>query len=538
MIIAIISHSYVESKYGNQIPAGLLTGLKKLSMLKNSRDHKGKSMLRLRFLPLLLVLMGQVVSAGPREPAVDPAGPTVFGHRGLYRSWAPVPYESGDVVIGSALEYFNASDYLTGGDENQRLLTRFSLVWVPFSGFEVNAGFSMASNYNTAYVPDQSQYVGDPFLGVSYGHALSDQLSLGGGLQVMIPTGQKFSQLSTDGISTRILTSFAFQPVSAALITINLGYHFDNSARIFDEPLNAAQIFAAGVNPHDQVLVRLGAAWQFGPVAPFLEYGGAIAMGDGAPGFGDSPNWITLGLRAWPLSHHTLHVVAAADVGLAGIHPPAGKGRIPPYNVVLALGFNFGQIPEPPPRVVTKEVEKIKEVKVAVPPPPQSRIVGTVVDAQTGKPLGGARVKVAGKEEATFVTEPERGQFTTCPADPGPVKVTVSMEGYKQETTAVLSTGKPTVPVTIKLARARGKTFGTLKGTIRSATGQPLRALISIPARRKKIRSKKKGKFELRLATGVFDVLISKPGYVTQRRKIKLKTGDIVILNVELYPKK
>jgi hypothetical protein len=374
-------------------------------------------------------------------------------------------------------------------------------------------------------------------MGVSYGHALTDQLSLGGGLQVMIPTGEKFSQLSTDGISTRILTTFAFQPVKAALITLNLGYHFDNTSQIFSESLNAAQVFAGGVNPHDQFLVRLGAAWQFGPVAPFLEYGSAIAMGGDAPGFTDSPNWITVGLRAWPLSHHTLHLVAAADIGLAGIHPPAGKGRIPPYNVVFAVGFNFGQIPEPPPKVITKEVERIKEVKVQVPPPPQSRIVGTVVDANTGKPLGGARVKVGGKEKATFVTEPERGKFTTCPADPGPVKVTVAMEGYKQETTAVLSTGKPTVPVTIKLARARGKTFGTLKGTVRSATGQPLRAKLNIPARRKRIRAKK-GKFELRLATGVFDVIFTMPGYVTQRRKIKLKTGDLVILNVELYPKK
>ena len=161
--------------------------------------------------------------AGPREPAVDPAGPTIFGQRGLYRSWAPLPYESGDVVIGSSLEFFTASDYLTDGDEDQRLLTRFSLAWVPFTGFEVNAGFSMASNYNSAYVPDQSQFTGDPFLGVRYGYALSDQLSLGGGLQVMIPTGEKFSQLSTDGISTRILATFAFQPAPAALITLNLG---------------------------------------------------------------------------------------------------------------------------------------------------------------------------------------------------------------------------------------------------------------------------------------------------------------------------
>ena len=59
-------------------------------------------------------------------------------------------------------------------------------------------------------------------------------------------------------------------------------------------------------------------AWQFGQVAPFLEYGSAIAMGDGVPGFTDCPNWVTVGLRAWPLSYHTLHLVAAVDIGLAG----------------------------------------------------------------------------------------------------------------------------------------------------------------------------------------------------------------------------
>ncbi len=480
------------------------------------------------------------------EPEADPAGPGAFGQRGLWRTWAAEPYDFGAVVAGISSEYAYSTGLLTNGDKNQRLANRLVLAGVPVTGLELALGLSLVVNNNPDFEPDQVQTLGDPSLSLRYGHPVTDWLAIGGGVQAVFPSGRDFSELSADGISTRVLIAMDFTPLPALLVTLNAGYHFDNSSRIFDYPLNAAQQFGAGINPHDQALVGLGLAYQVGPVAPFVEYGAAVAIGSGAPGFADCPGWLTIGLRAWPLGLHNLHLTVGADIGLTGVSGvPEGKARIPRWNLLLAAGFNFGELP--PPEVRIQEKIKIVEKRVEVPTPvevakPQvlGRIVGRVVDAKTDQPLGNAVVSVTGKGAGRFVTDPEQGRFRTCLSEPGPAKLTVSLPGYREETQAVLIGDQPETPVTVSLTASTGKTYGTLKGSVRSAAGKPLPALISIPARKLRKRAKKRsGGFKLeQLETGTFDVLISMPRYVTQRRKIKLRPGDIVILNVELDPKR
>ncbi len=479
----------------------------------------------------------------PPEPKPDPAGVTEFGQRGIFRSWAAMPFAEHSISVGAALQYFKIGDFLKNGDDNQRMLTRLTLAGVPIRGLELNTGFTLVSNQNASFEPQEIITIGDPFLGVRYGYRLADWFALGGGIQALFPTGQKFSQMASEGISTRILFDFDFMPLPEALITLNVGYNFDNTGRIFDYGLTEAQAFAAGVNPHDQLLLTLGCAWQFGLLAPFIEYGSALAMGADDLAYTDSPSWLTLGLRVWPLKFHTLHVMAAVDVGLTGMDPPAGAARIPPYNVILSVAYDFGAAR--PPAVIEREVVRVEKVlmpgagagaKLAV---RGSRIVGRVLDAKTQEPIGDARVVMGGEEPATFLSDPEQGRFFTCPTVPGPVKITVNREGYREESQVVLVSGRPRTPVTIKLHATTGATYGTLKGTVRSVTGLPLPALISIPARKVKLRAgRTDGKFAKKLATGAIDVLISMPGYMTQRRKVKLDAGEVVILNVELYPKK
>ncbi len=479
------------------------------------------------------------------EPPLDPSGIGLFGQRGVFRSWSAMPYPKYSIAVGSTVEYFKSSGFLADGDENQRLAGRLVASGVPLPGLEIAAGFSIVANNNTAFDPTENQSIGDPFLSVRYGYQILDWFAAGIGVQTLVPTGQRFSQLSTDGMSTRILFAFDFIPLPEALVSLNVGYHFDNSSRIFEYPLTEAQAFSAGVNPHDQVLVSLGFAWQFGPVAPFLEYGMAPAVGsDVGLGFADNPGWLTLGVRVWPLRFHTFHLMAAADIGLTGVSSPAGAARQPPYNVILSLGYDFGAAP--PPAEVEKVVVKTERIEVPAPAGPKvvlggggSRVVGKVLDAGTGKPVGGARVVMGGDEPAIFLSDPEEGRFYTCPMVPGPVKLSVFREGYREESQVVLVTEKPETPVTIKLQTTAASAFGTIKGTVRAVTGLPLPALVAIPARNINIRAQRfDGSFERKLETGSFDVLFSMPGYVTQRRKVKLEAGDVVIINVELYPKK
>jgi len=478
----------------------------------------------------------------PPPPPFDPAGPTTYGQWGVFRTWTALPSNPGSVAIGLSAEYFKSSDFLDQGDEHQRLGSRLTLSGVPVKGLEINTGFSLVMDTNAGSVTEQVQMVGDPFLGVRYGYTVIDWFSLGLGVQGLFPSGKGFSQLSTEGICTRILFAFDFRPVPGLLLALNTGYHFDNSKRIFEYSLSPIQQFNAGINPHDQVLLSFGAAYQIGPVAPFLEYGTAQAVGGDSPGFGDNPSWLTIGLRAWPLVQHNWHLLAAIDIGLTGASGvPAGKARIPPYNVILAAGFDFGATQT---RVEVHEI--VQTIRVPVPVKSDAiceaakvagRIVGHVVEAETGKPLGGAKVVIDGITPILLLTEPNRGQFITCQLAQGPRKLSVYLEGYREKSQVVLITDQPDIPVKIELQPAVGETYGTIKGTVRSVTGITLPALISIPARQANIRANKAtGKFEQKFLTGTFDLMISMQGYVTQRRKGNLGAGDIVIMNVELEP--
>lgn len=486
---------------------------------------------------VLLVLAPASVRA---EEEIDPAGPGTFGQRGLLRTWAATPYAPGSLVLGSSVEFFKSSDFLLAGDDNQRLGARLTFAGVPVRGLSINAGLSLVVNSNSVHEPRDTQWVGDPFLGVRYGTMITDWMGIGAGVQAVFPTGAESFDVAFSGVSVRTVATFDFLPHPDGLVSMNVGLHLDNSAEVFDYELDAVEQFTAGANPHDQFLLSLGVGWRFGPVAPFLEVGTAQAVGAGAPGFGDNPSWLTIGLRAWPLTTRTLTLLVAVDVGLGGVDPPAGKTRTPPWNLIVGIGYDFGA--ESPP-VEVREVVRVERVEVPVAAPaPRSagcRITGRVVDAQTGEALGGAKVVVSGDPPGILLSDPEAGRFTTCPEDPGPLRLAVHREGYRSTTEVVLvREDQAETSVTIALHPSKGKTFGVLRGSVRALGGRAVPAVVSIPARGIKSRAKKKdGKFELKLVTGTFDVLFSLPGYVTQRQKVRLGAGDVVIMNVELYPK-
>ena len=492
----------------------------------------------------------------PPPPPFDPAGPTTFGQWGVFRTWTATPGDPGSMVLATSAEFFKASGFLEDNDEHQRLGTRLTVSGVPMKGLEINAGFSLAVDSNAQSPSKQVQTMGDPFIGVRYGYSVIDWFSLGMGIQGVFPSGTGFSELSTDAICTRILFAFDFRPLPALLLALNTGYHFDNSKRIFkdfNDDLNPLQQFSAGINPHDQVLLNFGAAYQFGPVAPFLEYGTSQAVGGDSPGFGDNPSWLTIGLRAWPLVQHNWHVLAAIDIGMTGTtngHIGADgfrKAQTPPYNVILALGYDFGATPT---QVEIHEIVHTETIRVPVPMRSDcptvceaakiaGRIAGQVVEAETGKPLGGAKVVVAGVTPILLLTEPNEGKFYTCQLPRGPRKLSVYLEGYREKSQVVLITDQTDIPIKIELQPAVGETYGTIKGTVRAITGITLPALVSIPARQANFRAEKtNGRFEQKILTGTFDIMISMQGYVTQRRKVNLGAGDVVILNVELEPEK
>gem|GEM_PF-6655324 len=294
-------------------------------------------------------------------PPLEPAGLSEWGLPALWHTAAAREDSGGIVSLGASLAYFQAKDFLASGDTHERLLSLLSVSGRPLAGLEVNAGVLLSSNRNRSFVPSDSLTVGDPWLGVRYGYPILKWFSADLWIQSVFPAGSGMTELAADGISTRIVFLFDFRPLPELRLHLNAGYHFDNSKRIFDYPLTAAQKFAAGVNPHDQVLLRLGGAWQFGSVAPFLEFSLDPAVGAGHLAFSDNPAFITLGVRGWPFSDHRLHLLAAVDIGLMGTGPSGPDGvSTPPYDVVLALGYSFGA---EAPRIEVREVVRTERVE-------------------------------------------------------------------------------------------------------------------------------------------------------------------------------
>jgi hypothetical protein len=482
-------------------------------------------------------------SEEPAEKFPDPLGPSELGSRGFLHTRASETFSEGSLILGATLEYFEASSFLVEGDNHRRMNSRFFFSAVPLRGLELCTGFAVGVNRNTKFDPQNTQSVGDPYLGVRYSFALHPLISVGVGMLSVFPSGTTAFQVSADGISTQFYTGLDLKPLPNLIVAISLGYKFDNSRFIFNHVLNESQMFSAGVNPHDQVLFNVGTAWKIGFAAPFVEYGLMAAMGAKELLFSDNPSRLTIGSRFWPIQNQSLHLMAALDIGLAGVRPPPGSGRIPPYNVVLGVAYDLGKIPKGETKIEVREIIQEKRVEVPVqvevPTKPLPKLSGQVIDATTKNPIGGARISLTEQKGVLFVTDPKEGRFETTPMEPGPHKFVIERDGYAQQTQVVLLPPEGDATATIEMQPSTSPTFGTLKGTVLGVGAGPLPALISIPTQNIKIwASAEDGKFELTLPTGTYDILVSLSGYVTQRRKIKLSTGDMVILNVELYPKK
>ena len=479
-------------------------------------------------------------AARSEAPPPLPLGPTLTGQRGLLRLWAATPSKDGDVTASLNLTGFVQGGFLVSGDSNRYVGSALGIFGVPVEGLEVGGGLHLSMNENTAFEPATLVTIGDPYLGVRYGHTVTSWMSLGGGLEVTVPTGSGVLAAALAATSLRALLDADFRPTPELLIGLNVGFHLDRSSHIFDTGLlNQAQRFAAQVQPYNRVLLGLGIAYQVAWAAPFVEYTGEVALGGGLA-FGDNPQRVSVGARLWPLDDRTLSLLVAADVGVAGRDPGDPEAaRQPAYAVTLGAAWDFGEAPAVEGGVRVREVVRTERVEVPVDKPrDEGVIVGQVVDALDGTPVRDARVFVASEPPITLMSDPSEGRFRSCPVPSGPMKLKVTADDHQPKTQVVLVHKGAQAKITVKLQPAKGKTVGSLRGTVRSLQGKPLAAKVRVPTRRIKQKAGADGTFALTLETGVFDVLISHKGYATQRHKIKLRAGEEVILNVELFPRK
>jgi hypothetical protein len=175
-------------------------------------------------------------------------------------------------------------------------------------------------------------------------------------------------------------------------------------------------------------------------------------------------------------------------------------------------------------------------------PPPTFSIRGTISDRATHAPLAQPKVTVAGFEAGEVKVDNQTGQFALgpIPIDGGLVRIRVEASGYRPaEETIAKGAPNSTVEVALDMIPLAKSVPATIKGTIVDAdNGRPIRGLISIRAEKKRYKADETGTFSIELRAGRYDVTIFSPGHIVQTKTVELKPGDVVILNVDMTPRR
>ena len=195
-----------------------------------------------------------------------------------------------------------------------------------------------------------------------------------------------------------------------------------------------------------------------------------------------------------------------------------------------------GSTPAPVVKTVYKEKQVIKEVVKEV-PPATGQVLGQVIDKKTRQPVVNAIIQVVGSSASPLSVGGSDAKFKTFPLLANkPFKLKIVAPGYNSVETNVMVAPDQQRSVTIELLRSGELQYGEIRGTIKNNRGKAIAANI-VAVGVKKGRTKtdpKTGRFSLKLPVGQHNVIVSAKKYRSQKKKIQLRPGDVVILNVDM----
>ena len=529
--------------------------------------------------PALLALVVQIFAADGDLPATGVPGSVTWGGAGVHRVLAahPALYPGLAASLGGDLAV--AHSFLAPGDTAQLQGQSLHVMWAPLGGLELGLSVGTLNIVDNKYPDGGAQSLGNPAVNAKYSAYLAPGVGLGGALRVSVPIAAGGSGLAFDNLVLTGLALATFAPLAALEFSLNAGYTYDRSAAAISGPTNAAQLLAigavstnrlaggVGVSSHVELLDTLSLG-PFGELA--VEYAPHVPLAY-------NPLRATVGLKLFVLKTRAFELGAGVDLRLAGAPNAASPyPGIPPWLAFGQVTVHAFAAPEPPPslaappvivapppcqdsnacpaglacdanqcvRLVQREV--IREVPRDVvhestAPPPTFVLTGTVVDDE-GKPLPEASIRLSGYDGVQFGVDAHTGIFksTPLPVGAGAVQVTASAPGFNAHQEVVpRGAANATVRVAFTLHDVGAVQTGVVKGTVRDGrTGLALdlaRVLIPVLGP-KPIKVDGEAGFNLQVKPGHYQMLVFAPKHVTQRKKLTVRAGDVLIVNVDLQP--
>ena len=440
-------------------------------------------------------------------------------------------------------EYLNQLNFPVRNAQNIRSGVTFAASFQPFEWGEIFVSYGAAANTNNRTSPNLIQALGDLTFGIKASRQWAKGFHAGADLRLLTFSGvgnQGVDRFAV-GFKPTLLATYDFRaltPNLPAIFTLGLGFTLDTtSGLVTNQRLNASEEFALNVNRYNRFNLNLALELPFPVVTPFFEY--VLAAPLGVPNgelTGPDGKFVNvsaamaqqlgLGLKITALKDLTF--VTGVNLGLArsvGLGVPG----TPPWNFYFGAAFAI----DPFQRGETKFVDTVRERKLEIAKaPPPVRLEGTITDLETGKPLPGVIVALAGlKPSATN----EQGQYESLPVQAKSVKLSVARDGYKAvEREVAVDPAKPT-KVDLALEPDIKKAKFEVSAT---ANKKPVKASITFkgPTTAKLETLESNAPAEIELPAATYTITASAPGHLAQTRDVQVQPGGKLVVAFDLVP--
>ncbi len=490
---------------------------------------------------LVLVFLASLILAIPAASAQDMATriSAQTGMPGLRKTQRAVPFMKHGLTFGYGLDFTKSSDLILSSDTVERHAQTLSLTYAPHARFALGLHHRIVTTKNAL---EAVQLIGDPALEARYNFPLLTNLTVGAGSSLMFPTSSTNSSIAFDSPRFDISGTATYRPRTWLEASTTLGYRLDRTLGSAPATVNATRRFGFGWSDSQQFTYAMGLtgiwdAHRYVGVAPFVELSGALTN---RGSMSRQPVIASVGLNTLLLPSRQLEVGIGTDVGLNGApgssNPLSGVAK---WDLFFRITMHMSAAPTPIVPTQTKTViqEKIKEI---VRSPDTFKIHGKIVSTDTKKPIPGAVIDIAG--EATHISpDPATGEFTTwaLTIGEGLYQIKTTAGGYLMNEITVAPGKKDEIKeIVIALQPVTGRQGGIMKGSLKNAeTGATLAGTVFIPSLEKQIPTDANGQFQFNVPIGNYPVLITSPGYITQKKEIQVRHGDVIIINIDLTQK-
>jgi hypothetical protein len=394
--------------------------------------------------------------------------------------------------------------------------------WLELGG-EVRGRYDKHTGDN----PDDG-FVGDPRFWATAMRALSTHEGggtwLGFKLGLWLP-GDEVPSIKTDAIS---LDGSAIVSVKRGALTFSGsgGFRLDNSGKsIENRMISFADKLGLGISDYDAILIGAGVTRSSGGLDVFGELSWDVLVGDGAPSAMESPLRVGLGVRTALDDSVTLE----GQLEVTGSSRPVIDETLvnvePRVSAIVGLSWR----PRPARTITPIIVEKpVDPDPIDLPPAPTTGTVkGRIADPE-GAPLPGATVRLGARSATTG----DDGTFTLDDVTPGSVDVLVERPGHEptQRTLTITAGAEAQLDVTL----ARVKPPSQIRGLVRSFDGKGLGATVRVEPVGLEVTAGPDGSFQVDVPPGTYTIVVSMPGYETQKKDVAVEDQGVAVKNIEL----